>query len=261
MEVTFSPQNYLTTGSFGEKKIPYRFDFSGEKGIIIFFHGLASSPFGSSETNHSWLFQYFRDQNYSVAMYESSRNEPLPELLGDFEALKHHLFAKKTLTDEVIDAEEFVTFIFDQCKKNHGESKTFSTHFVGFSLGGLIATLLTPLFDPSSISLLGSSSHFSLPDNTPIIGSEILPPEKLLETVQAVASIYTGKVCLIRGSEDDTAPLKGSEKLFSCFSQANMKSFVHLMGVNHRFRNGSGEVDKRLLRRLSVILSSQFVLK
>jgi predicted esterase len=251
---SFEPQEIVTIGSFGNQEIKIRIDSKGTKGLIIFFHGLGSSAFGSGPTNHSWLYDYFLAEGYSCALYESSRSS-LPENSStlSFEEQAKIILKNKTFEDEINDAQSYFLYITEKFKRNNSKALS-NVHLVGFSLGGILATVLGATHTPKSISLFGSSLGFNLEPKTPILGKAHLSLDSFIKKVTNSARVVAGNILMVRGDDDTTAQSKETIDLFQAFNNAQRRNLVMLKGVNHRFKTNDGKLDLELLPKLASMI-------
>ena len=251
------PQTFkLNNASFGKQEIIGEIIWAKKPDtVVIFFHGCCSGPFSSRPTKYQLLAQRLAEQGLAAgAYYQSSR-----KLYGDdfseevsFEQRAQLAFGGKTLEDEYRDGVLAVQEIVESVQKKIGAKPKLV--FVGFSLGGLVATLVSQDISPDILLTFGSGIGFNLDPETPILGGGI--SVQWQKKIRKAAQSFSGKVVINRGTEDVTTPKETTLDLFESFTQAEQSSFQEWSGVDHRFATRSGhDAEAELLEELFVVLS------
>lgn len=148
--------NGTLTGAYGTKEVAWELFHSPQAStLIVFFHGCCSGPYDVQPTFYQTTAPLLAaDPAISVAFYQSSRKLQKhllpPEEYADYPAFITRAFGGKTIEDEYADAQAFLETLLNQ----HAYENVI---FVGFSLGGVVATRLAATFKPQHLVLLGSA--------------------------------------------------------------------------------------------------------
>ncbi len=241
------------TGVYGTKEIEWElFHNDSARTLIIFFHGCCSGPYDVTPTFYETATQKFSENaGISTAFYQSSRKLQKhlldPAEYADYNAFIQRAFGGKTQSDEYQDGRSAVVAILDSVQHEFEE-----IIFVGFSLGGLVASVCSTQFPVEKLFLFGSAQDFILDESVPIAGSgiEFLP-------ISEAAKKFTGHVTIVRGTEDTTAVHARSLELWEAFEQAETRTLSEWRGVEHRFRQRFGKDDPKLWTEIIQFIESR----
>jgi predicted esterase len=241
------------SGVFGKKKIRSELVLSGQENnfLIIFFHGCCGTVYDSTPTTYQLLSQHLAKEEISCAFFQTSRWIEKGEIVGlSFSEFVQKAFKGKTFQNEIEDSNRAVSEIIQEYKKK--TKKNPRIIFVGFSLGGLIATCLSTKYSPEHIFLFGSATQFMVEKDLPILGKGL--SQKDNEEIKLAAHSFAFPVTCVRGTLDGTATQKESLKLFTSFQQSPEKTFIELLGVDHRFKESFGKENLALPVQLKNII-------
>lgn len=240
---------FSSPGTFGTKQQKIELFLAPKsKRLIIFFHGCCGGPYDFSPTIYQETAPLIAEKGIAnTAFFQSSRQVEKhllpPEEVADYESFVTKAFGGKTLLNEKDDADMALQEIIQQLKaQNIFYDELF---FVGFSLGGVIATLLSSLYSPKKISLFGSALQFTVPAYLPIIGNGMETDELLVQ-----AKAFPHKIHIFRGGEDTTSTQEASLDLFKSFENAEEKSYTEWQGVDHRFKQFFGKDNHEIWTRI-----------
>lgn len=199
------------------------------KELIIFLHGVFSSPFRESSKRYLFLSKKISCHT-SVGYYQTSRMfewYEKPEL--SFEEFSQLSFKGKTFNQEFVDVKNSFYEIVKRTKSKIKSDKLKIT-LVGFSLGGIMSILLTEFSSEiSNIFLFGTGINFTL-NQSSIMDS--LPSTHKLEKI---INGYKNNLFIYRGSGDSFATQKQSYSIYQSATNANIRVFAEFKGVDHRF--------------------------
>lgn len=247
-------------GSFGKRLIKSDFFLAKNNSmvparLVIFFHGCCGTVYDHQPTTYQLLAQKLSTVNdINCAIFETSRmvsKLDFKEGMIDFQTFNQQAFVGKTFENELTDASRAVRELIQVATEKIGSS--FSLTFVGFSLGGLIATIIAKQYPVDRLFLFGSAALFDVDHDLPILGNGFLSKEGRRILIDA-ASHFTSQVMIVRGTSDDTAPRKEAIKLFEYFTEADERNFSEWSGVDHRFRQKNYVDDLSLLPRMQSLI-------
>lgn len=234
------PVNITSSGTFGTQvqKIELFLSPRSER-LIIFFHGCCGGPYDITPTFYQEIAPKIAEKKIAnTAFFQSSRKlqkHLLPaHEINDYETFVTRAFGGKTLQNEIDDANIAIQTIIDKLQENEITYKEII--FVGFSLGGIVSSILSEKFKPKHLYLFGSASQFVVPSYLPIIGQGMKTKNLYKKT-----NSYRGLVSLIRGTEDNTSSQAAAVQLFESFTNAKEKRYIEWLGVDHRFKQLHGK--------------------
>jgi dienelactone hydrolase len=226
-------------GTFGTQEVKLEL-FTGSKPYLLtFFHGCCSGPYDLKPTKYQLMAPLLSQHlDINVAFYQSSRLVEKTELPPTEHAtFAQKAFAGKTQLQEVKDAEAaLAALVASQPDVN------FKHIFVGFSLGGLMATTLLAKYRPVLVCCFASALGFNLESNTPILGGGL--EKRFQHLLSKNAAEYQSHFVLVRGTNDMTSPEPNAYDFFSSYQNAAAKEYHHWKGVDHRFIEIDGEVKE-----------------
>lgn len=216
---------YLDSGSFGRKKIFYKFigkKFSS-KIRFFFLHGVFSTTLKDKYFNLAKEIE--RNKMGSIFLYETSRKIYSWESNLKFEKYEQ-TFKGKTFEDEKKDVKK----VFDYFLKITS-IKEKNIVLIGFSLGGTLASFLLPEYGQliRSIFLFGSGISTKRKE-LPILSSYPLK-EKVIDNFKN----FNGSIYLVQGDEDNVVPKEEARKILKVKNNSLIKKMVILKNVDHRF--------------------------
>lgn len=234
-------------GSYGTKRIRGEI-FAGKDSewLVMLFHGCCGTPYDLEPSFYDTAAPHLAEKyGFVTAFYESSRRVDKRQFFaehslteGNYEVFLQEGFGGKTWEDEVHDAWQALHYVQEQAQPS-------KVALVGFSLGGLMATMMTAKTSVDALFCFGSALNFQIPPDKPILG--VGTP---VEEIQSVANRYTGSVHLYHGTADSTALCPDVEGLFRSYSQAEERQLTQWKGVDHRFHLRDGQPDERLWERI-----------
>lgn len=230
--------DYVSTGTFGKKKIYYKFFNNNSSKNFIFFHGLYSSSF--HHPKYEYLTKAILNHNLgNVLVYETSRRVYSFET-NPYADIENN-FAGKTFHDELSDVLEILKYA-----RNNFFKQSDTYNFVGFSLGGTLSSYCIPMFNEniSNIFLFGSGITTKGYDR-PITNT--YPDEKI---ILSNFDAYTGNLLLIQGSDDLTVPLIPARKIITESKKPRMKELQILKGIDHTFTKIHGIKEPEKLHEM-----------
>lgn len=247
-------------GVFGKKIIPadiyWPDSLSLRPKVYIFFHGCCGTVYDHAPTTYQLLSEQLAKSGAVSIIFENSRNlqklDFSPEKF-DFQEFTKGAFGGKTFQQELNDASTAVSSLLAEVKNLLGD-KPFSLTFVGFSLGGLMATLLTTQHALDRLFLFGSAASFQVESDLPILGHGLSQEEQ--QRIYAAAIRFEQPTTLVHGSLDDTALRPQAEELFRWFTNAVESRYIEWLGVDHRFKQRNLHNDPELIPRITSLLSN-----
>ena len=233
-----------------DKIILYDYFDSNNDQIIIFFHGCCGSAYDKDETTYQKLCNLFYPE-FDCALYESSRFLRKYQLSSDydFNNFAVEAFKDKSFEDEMLEADIFLNKILSRKKYK-------KIIFVGFSMGGLIASILSKKYNASFVFLFGSASYFQVEENLPIIGS-LIERNRIRNKMSSVLVNTKAKIYMVRGSLDDTALQDNFDELASFFPKGKVKEKVVWEGVDHRFKSRNEMIDEELIDEIKKFIMNK----
>ncbi len=249
--------NKAQLGTFASKEVVFDlFTITENNKLIIFFHGCCGTVYEQNPTTYQLLSELLvSDGSASCAIFENSRRLRKTEIPPDMEFFEFasEAFGGKTFEQELQDARNTVEYLLEQyAKVNKNEPELY---FIGFSLGGLIASILSSEYPVKGTMLFGSASRFEIMEGLPILGEQHRQDE-VQELVKKKAASITSPVMIIRGTQDDLAAHQDSVELLTYFEKSGKKYFVEWLGVDHRFKLKDGEPDDTLIDDLKKTVQS-----
>lgn len=233
--------NYSIKGIFGNKMNRIKLCVNKKSDeLIVLLHGAYSSPFSDRDKRYEYLFQKL-SPFISVGFYQTSRIfevQKKPQLT--FEKFRDLSFKGKTFCQELSDVKESFVEIVNETKKETGKCKLRIT-LVGFSLGGTMSVLLTKVSkEIDNIFLFGSGISFAS-KNPPILDS--IPSETQISKILVE---FRGNIFICRGSDDRQATHEKAYEIYESAKNSNLKLFIELKDVDHRFilKNKKKEEEK-----------------
>ncbi|MDO5755401.1 MAG: alpha/beta fold hydrolase [Tissierellia bacterium] len=207
--------------------------------VIIMFHGFTGNRIGNSFF-FVQMAKAFVQAGYRVYRFDFEGS-------GESDGK----FVDMTVSSEMEDG----ILIYEYVKKKHPNT---DIHLLGFSLGGLVASLIAEKLQPKSLILLGPAANMLEiidPFAKKIIGTE--EENKVQEyggvflhlnfyhdlkkhNVYEKASLYDGPVIILRGAKDRTVDRISNEKLAGIFPKGH---YVEIEGTDHSFTNGYRRVE------------------
>lgn len=250
-------------GTFGQKKVhgDLFIDQAGllPQTLVVFFHGCCGTVYDHELTTYQLLAPMLTEEHgISSAIFETSRNirkiDVDPQKV-DFQNYTREAFGSKSFEQELHDARFAVSSLLKTATVEM--RATPRCIFVGFSMGGIVATLLSEEFAPRHLFMFGSALNFNVPKDLPILGQGLTKKEQKMLVL--AAQNYKGSVTLTRGSADDTALQDQSLKLFHYYNSAEKRTYQEWKGVDHRFKQKHDKGDPGLIKQLKeVILTGVF---
>lgn len=249
--------NKNIAGSFGKKEIPFSYNSVDNcQEVVIFFHGLASSSFDKEPTNAQLLALDLQQQKRSsTCLYESSRNfRKLDNPEVKFEIFLKESFKGKRLEDELEDGDRVVKEVKRIWKEKADVIPIL--HFVGFSLGGIIALLLTERHEVKSLTTFGTALQFTSDGERPIIGKKF--DNQVIHKIQKAAKNFHGDVTIVRGTADTTSLEEETQQLVASFKKSSSIRYQRLTGVEHRFKKRNEKEDNTIIQEMLKLIMSNF---
>lgn len=212
----------MIKGAFGNKTIKTKLIKKKQsKSLAIFFHGVFSSTL---RDKYELIVQEIIERTETnCLLFESSRNISYRDYVKSKISFEQYekTFKGKTFSDELKD----IRSVFNFYKTRY---KAF--HFVGISLGAVLASYLLPTNkNIKSFTILGSSPIINLKDK-PIISS-LDNPNKIYKNF----TTYNGLLSIIHGSKDDLIKENDSRKIIKFATNSAYKEFINMYEVDHRF--------------------------
>lgn len=206
--------------------------------FVIFFHGMYGSVFSSAPERSKMDVASALAHRYRVrvGLYETSRKVRYTG--GDFVRWADTAFSGKTFDDERSD----VRLALQNLKRRARNPDRIV--FVGFSLGGTLATFFLNTHKPRALLMFGSGNATFHTDRP--VGKGYPDKERINNNLRR----YRGIVNIYQGTEDDSVPPAGAEEMFRSAVLAQERRLVLLRGVDHRFLSRNGKRDTQLDRFL-----------
>lgn len=212
----------MIKGSFGNKTIITKLIKKKQsKSLVIFFHGVFSSTL--RDKYESIAQEIIKRTRANCLLFESSRSMSYGDYVKSKISFEQYekTFKGKTFSDELKD----IRSVFNFYKTRY---KAF--HFVGISLGAVLASYLLPTNkNIKSFTILGSSPIINLKDK-PIISS-LDNPNKIYKNF----STHNGFLSIVHGSKDDLIKESDSRRIIKHAVNSVYKEFINMYEVDHRF--------------------------
>lgn len=220
--------------------------------LVIFFHGCCGTAFDAKPTTYQQLAAFLQEKRaFHTVIYESSRNVLKSDVKitgeADFQRFTHEAFGDKKFKDEIAEAKAVIKAILLEIENNRVQTK--EVVLVGFSLGGLIATVVSQIIKPQALCLFGSGTHFNVDPRLPILGGGLSAADN--RSIRTAARLYEGSVNICWGSEDNTTDKQAALDLFAEFENASRRSFAEWKGFDHRFILNHGQIDGTIISQLA----------
>jgi pimeloyl-ACP methyl ester carboxylesterase len=236
------------TGSWNNYLIRYRF-YPGKdltKDTYVFFHGAYGTSLDNPRDN--MLIHHLIEMNLgNIFCYETSRPSAAHNQKLNWEE-KINLFEGKTFQNELDDVQLVFSHLHNTLVRNSDKSKY---HFIGFSLGGTLASFLLPQYGGlvDSICLFGSGISTNGVDKP--ITSTYADQSIILSNYQS----YSGSLTLVQGSEDTVVPMDPAKLVLEVALKARWKQLVVMYGVDHTFKylHGHEAIEKIAPKIFSLI--------
>lgn len=211
--------------------------------VVIFFHG----AYGTTLTNKYNLIANKINKQKAICciLFESSRElsyNTCSKGKISFEDYKKSMVSK-VFNDELDDAKAVVQYVQEKWKNISSKLKV---HFVGISLGGYIASLLTSIIGSKlrSLTLLGCGKTKEI--NKKGVFFNMPTFQDLIDKL----SQFTGVLTVIHGSSDDLISWKSSHVLFNKINKTATKQYFLFNEVDHRFRTINNKPQEKELATL-----------
>lgn len=212
----------MMKGSFGNQTIKTKLIKKKQsRSLVIFFHGVFSSTL--RDKYESIAQEIIKRTRANCLLFESSRSMSYRDYVKSKISFEQYeeTFKGKTFSDELKDTRS----VF-----NHYKTRYKIFHFVGISLGAILASYLLPTNNRiKSFTILGSAPIINLKDK-PIISS-LDNPNKIYKNF----SSYNGFLSIIHGSKDDLIKESDSRRIIKHAVNCVYKEFVNMYEVDHRF--------------------------
>lgn len=244
---------YKLKGLFGQKEISVRIYYAQKETshITVFFHGAYSTTL--KKKYFEFARQLCTEANTHVVLYETSRNFSYAEFERKGITFQEYekMFNGKTFKDELREVQQVVSFVRD----HYTAIKKPSLHFIGMSLGGMLASCL--IKDSQSllrtIILIGSGYMISGAENRPILKSL---PNTILQNYRC----FLGNITILHGENDKVLPKEQSIKIFLNSTGAKNKKLIWIKGADHRFITINNKTaEKKLGKQLLKIIINEVI--
>jgi len=224
-------------GTFGDKKVLFKYENKGLKRTFVLFHGVYTSSVNSNK--HEILARKLIDNGMgNVFRLETSRANK-DSVLNNWE---EHVasFRGKTFVNELTDVKAAIKKLVDLDREIENNIKYV---FIGYSLGGTLASYLLPLMGSKveHVFLFGSGVTTKGLDK-PILDSY---PNKL-DILRNYLNFHGG-ITLIQGTHDDIVPLKDAKEVLNVAEKASYRKHINVEGVDHTFKNLFGVPREEIL--------------
>lgn len=227
----------MIKGSFGNKTVKTKLiKWKESKSLVIFFHGVFSSTL--RDKYESIAQEIIKKTGADCLLFESSRNISYGDYVKNKMSFEQYAgtFKGKTFSDELKDIRNVFNFY---------KTRYEVLHFVGISLGAVLASHLLPANNRiKSFTILGSAAIINLKGG-PII-STLDKPNKIYKNF----STYSGLLSIIHGSKDDLIKESDSRRIIKHAVNSFYKEFVNMYEVDHRFMVLNKKNQESLLTKI-----------
>lgn len=196
---------------------------------MAIFHGVYSTGRPKEGSKYSYVADLLYEGGCSVMVMESSRRP----IRGDFNQKSLIAsFTGKSFDAEVDDCRNCLQAALD-------EAESSSLTLWGFSLGGIIAALLT-VEHPGCGVVTSGTGVTPRPESADMLSLPILRHLRPDDLVAFVRRARPSWVLSFWGSEDRVFPREGAREAYEVFA-TDQRQFIEYPGADHSFRHVKGK--------------------
>lgn len=236
------------SGSYGDKQVLLSLlepDVANDT-YILFFHGVHSSANFSHGNKYRWLANSFAKLGYTPFLCETSRKtRNIAAFEDDNLSWIMAAFEGKTFEDELNDCKTAFGYVANLARKMHKK-----VWLCGFSLGGIIAYIISTVTNDIDHLILCGSGTYAFPKITQMQNDLPITRDLLKTSGVEFRVSHPRFATALWGEFDNIFPKDACEKLLSFVNATVKKNFFVIKGANHSLKLRNGIVDRSLTQEI-----------